>query len=85
MNIVTDTLAVGDGPFDMAYNPSNNNMYVTNSGDNSVSLITPSNVIEKTQVIGRINPEGLAYNPSNNNMYIANAGDDTVSILPTTS
>ncbi len=85
MNIVTDTLAVGDGPYGVAYNPSDNNMYVTNSGDNSVSLITPSNVVENTQIIGRVNPEGLAYNPSNNNMYIANSGDNTISVLPTIS
>ena len=65
----------------MRFNPRNGNIYVTNSDDNSVSIIDSNNNIEETQVVDRVNPEGIAYNPSNNNMYIANRGDNTVSVL----
>jgi len=36
---VIDTIPVGDQPIGIAYDPVNHRMYVTNSGDDTVSVI----------------------------------------------
>ena len=39
---VVDTINVGDGPFGIAYNSNNHDVYVTNINDNTVSVIDSS-------------------------------------------
>ena len=40
-NTVTATIPVGSTPFGVAFNPDNGDLYVTNPGSNTVSVIAP--------------------------------------------
>ena len=59
--------------FDLAYNPDNKFMYVTNKDKNSVSVINSSSneVIKNITGVGE-NPTYIAYNPDNKFMYVTN-------------
>ena len=50
-NTVIDTITVGKNPIEIAYDPENKRMYVTNLGDRTVSAIdtTTNTVVEKLQ------------------------------------
>jgi YVTN family beta-propeller protein len=66
---------------DIAFNPENGNMYVTNRGSGTVSIIDKStNEILETISVGGL-PTGIAFNPENGNMYVTNQGSGTVSII----
>ncbi len=49
---VITTLPVGDGPYGVAYNPDNGDMYVANAGTDEVSVIdgTTNSVIDTIEV-----------------------------------
>jgi YVTN family beta-propeller protein len=66
---------------DIVLNPENGNMYVTNHGSGTVSIIDGStNKILKTISVGEL-PSRIAFNPENGNMYVTNQGSGTVSII----
>jgi YVTN family beta-propeller protein len=66
---------------DIAFNPENGNMYVTNRGSGTVSIIDKStNEILETISVGGL-PSRIAFNPENGNMYVTNQGSGTVSII----
>ena len=72
---------MGSAPFGIAFNPNNGNMYVTNAGGNTVSVINPStNTFMSTIPVGSA-PFGIAFNPNNGNMYVTNAGGKTISVI----
>ena len=77
---VVANIPVGNGPQGVAYNPNNNNMYVTNTGSNTVSVINTSNAVIANVPVGT-SPQNVAYNPNNNNMYASNAVSNTVSVV----
>ena len=59
------------------------NAYITNSGDNTVSIIdTAINTVTATVQVGT-NPSGVALAPNGETVYIGNIGDNTVSIIDT--
>ena len=83
-NTVISTVDVGDGPSALAFNPSNNNIYVANAYSNNVSVIeSSSNTVISTVDVGE-RPSALAFNPSNNNIYVTNLVSDDVSVIETT-
>ncbi len=43
-----NTINVEGGPYGVAYNPFNNDMYVTNSDSNTVSVIAPSSSLSSS-------------------------------------
>jgi YVTN family beta-propeller protein len=64
------TTPVGDYPFGIEYNPSNDNIYVTNYFSSTVSVISGStNSVIDTILVGR-GPIWLEYVPSNNQIYV---------------
>jgi YVTN family beta-propeller protein len=74
-------IAVGDGPTGIAYNPTNNHIYVANAGSDSVSEIdTLSHTIIRNVPVGQ-EPILVEYNPVNGHIYVTNRGDDTVSVI----
>ncbi len=84
-NNVISTVDVGDRPSALAFNPSNNNIYVANTNSNDVSVIESStNTVVSTVDVGD-GPSALAFNPSNNNIYVTNPVSDDVSVIQTTS
>ncbi|VFJ12795.1 conserved protein of unknown function [Candidatus Nitrosocosmicus franklandus] len=60
-------------------------MYVSNAGNDTVSIIRSSdNMIISIINVGN-RPIGIAYNPDNQNMYVSNAGNDTLSVIDSTT
>ena len=74
------TIAVGTGPFGVAYSPSNDRIYVANQTSNNVSVINSTNTVVDTIAVGT-GPVGVAYSPSNDRIYVANYNSSNVSIL----
>src|SRR4030095_15449240 len=63
----------GRGPWGIAYNPVNNNMYVANSESSTVSVISgSSNSVVSSILVGR-HPISIAYIPPSNKLYVTNA------------
>ena len=82
-NTVVSTISVGTNPVNIAYNPQNHNIYVTNSNSNTVSVIDSStNTVVSTINVGN-GPSGIAYNPQNHNIYVTNSNSNTVSVIDT--
>ena len=74
-------IPVGSQPGGILRNPTNNNLYVTNSGSSTVSVINPTtNVVTGTIPTGST-PAGIAYNTNNNHIYVTNFGSNTVSLI----
>lgn len=66
----------------VANDPDNHDMYVTNQGDGTVSVIdTNTNTVDPTPITVGTGPLGIAYDSDNNRMYVANTVDNTVSIV----
>ncbi|MGD0478468.1 MAG: beta-propeller fold lactonase family protein, partial [Nitrososphaerales archaeon] len=76
---------VGDNPTGVAVNPTTNTVYVTNSGDGTVTVINGAdNSIITTIPVGSGNgsdPIDVAVNPTTNLVYVANSGDGTVTVI----
>ena len=63
-------------PRGVAYSPDNQRMYVTNFGDDTVSVInTTTNTVDSTIITVGIEPFDIAYSPDNQRMYVTNGGD----------
>ena len=76
----TATIPVGIGPFGIAYNPSNNNIYVANAASSTVSVISGStNSVIATPLVGRA-PFWLVYVP-NNQIYVTNGESNDVYVI----
>ncbi len=79
--IMVKNIAVGAAPVGIGINQITNRLYVTNSGDNSVSIIDgENNKILDSIDVGNI-PKGVAVNTITNHVYITNFGEDTVSVI----
>ncbi len=64
----------------VAYNSNINDIYVTNSNSNSVSVISPTNAVIATIPVGN-GLFGVAYDSNNNDMYETNFGSNSVSVI----
>ena len=74
-------IKVGDGPNNIAIGPKTNNIYVTNSISNSVSIIDGHNQSNITVVRVGNEPHGIAINPITKRVYVANRNDGSVSVI----
>ena len=94
-NTVVTTVPVGANPTGVAVGPPNVTcstsgidpvcVYVTNFGDNTVSVIdTDSNLVVATVAVGA-SPEGVAVSPDGSHVYVANHVDSTVSVIDAVS
>src|SRR6267143_1580906 len=73
------------GPFWLAFNPTNNEMYVTNynfpsPSDTVVAINGTTNTVAATISVGQ-NPIRLAYDPSNGCIYAADYSSDRISVI----
>ena len=78
---VTATVSVGSNPDGVAYDSSNNYIYVANCGSNTVSVINGANNSVVATVSVGSSPEGVAYDSSNNYIYVVNLNSGTVSVI----
>src|SRR5215216_2840223 len=68
---VIAVIPVGEFPQALAFNPSNNYIYVANRDSGTVSVIdSTNNTLLKNVVVGT-EPIALEFNPSNNYIYVA--------------
>jgi YVTN family beta-propeller protein len=75
------TLPAGEIPCAIAVNFQANQLYVTNYGDNSVSVIDASSGRKTATVpVGR-HPKAIAFDASRNLVYVANTSDGTVTVI----
>ena len=75
------SIPVGDGPWNVAYNPANKKIYVINNLASTVSIIgSYSNKVLDTVKVGK-GPWDIIYNPANKYMYVANPESGTISVI----
>ncbi|MFZ9106223.1 MAG: beta-propeller fold lactonase family protein, partial [Pontimonas sp.] len=79
------TVSVGSSPAEVALSADGAIAYVSNSGDNRVSVVDTSTLAVVTTFPTRDAPLGIALSPSGDVVYVANSGDDSVSVISLTS
>jgi YVTN family beta-propeller protein len=88
VNTVTEeftSIGVGPLPFGVAVLPDGSRVYVTNQGDNSVSVISVAEgKTLATITVGRF-PLGIAVAPDGKRVYVANSRDVTLSVIDTST
>jgi YVTN family beta-propeller protein len=69
-------------PAGIAYNSDNGNLYVTNRGSDTISVIngTTNELVDEIS-LNAIAPSGIVYNAANNYIYVTNMGSNTVSVI----
>jgi len=77
---VIETIPVGDGPRELAYNLDNGYMYVVNIDSDTISVIDENNEVVESITVGD-NPQFIAHNGENGIMYVTNFSSDTVSVI----
>jgi YVTN family beta-propeller protein len=71
------------GAYGIAISPDGSEIYVTNRGTNSVSVINSnSDTVTTTVPVGN-DPHGVAVSPDGAKVYVANYGSNTVSVIDT--
>lgn len=76
---VVAAVKVGEKPNGLAVTPDGSEVYVANSGSNTVSVISsPSNSVVGTIAVGTT-PAFVAITPNGSTAFVSNNGDDTVS------
>ncbi len=79
------TIAVGADPTGVAVDPGTHLIYVTNQGDNTVSVIDDSTGrMTATISVGR-NPTAVAVDPKLRRVFVANHGAGSVSVIDATT
>ena len=78
---VSGTITVGTGPNGVAYDSGKGEVFVTNSGAGTVSVISDrTNNVIATVPLGE-NPGGIAYDSGKGKIFVTNAEGNTVSVI----
>lgn len=83
--IVVGTIAVGTGPFGVAYDNATGEVFVTNSLSHNVSVIVGSSLRLAATIPVGSGPMGVAFDPVTRDVYVANNGSNNVSIISDTT
>lgn len=84
-NPVIATIPVGNRPVALAYDSTNNTIYVGNAGSSNISVINGSrDVVTATIPVSGI-PSGMAFDPLNGLVYVTNEGGDNVTVINSTT
>jgi YVTN family beta-propeller protein len=78
---VVALVKVGDIPYGAAYDPAKGEVFVVNSGDNTVSVISDTNDTVVTTVQVGSQPVGAAYDSAKGEVFVVDSGDDSVSVI----
>ncbi len=80
-NGAVSSVGFGSSPWGVAYDPANNNIYVTDSSNNNLYVLnTTTNSVVLTIPVG-ITPTQVFYNPWNQDIYTLNRGPDSFSVI----
>jgi YVTN family beta-propeller protein len=77
------SINVGTYPEGIAWDPSDQELYVADSGSNAVSVISGSAVVATIPV--GTSPFGVAYDPYTNEVYVSNENSGNVSVIDGTT
>jgi YVTN family beta-propeller protein len=77
---VVASIQVGTRPIAIAHNPVNNQVYVANLVDNTVSVIDSETNSLVAALVTETGPIGLGVNPENGQMYICNSVSNSIVI-----
>jgi YVTN family beta-propeller protein len=81
----TSPITVGTSPIGIAYDSVKGELFVANSGYNTVSIISDnSNSVTKTVTVGT-SPTGIAYDSGKGEIFVTNHGSNSVSVISDTS
>jgi YVTN family beta-propeller protein len=76
-----ETIPVGDYPWGLVYNSTNNKVYCANDFSYDVTVINgATNSVITTIPVGD-GPDAFAWNPIQNRTYVANYWSNTVSVI----
>lgn len=75
------TIDVGSEPWALAYNPSDNRIYVANSGSNTISVVNALNYSLITTISVGNHPRSLAWSGWVDKLYCANYDGDNVNMI----
>ena len=76
-------ITVGKSPTAIGIDPVHGKVYVANSGDNTVSVISSLNSSKIGSIKVGSNPHAIGVDSDNRKVYVANSGDNTVSVIST--
>ena len=78
---IPPTISVGSSPEYVAYDSGMGEIFVTNEGDNTVSVISDgNNSVVATIAVGEY-PTGVVYDPAKGEIFVSNGGANTVSVI----
>ena len=80
-NTVTATIPVGSDPQGVAVSPETGDVYVTNFGDGTVSVINPATNTVTATIPDSTNVFGVAVSPETGDVYVTNFTTTTVSVI----
>ncbi len=82
LNHEVDYGYAGDGPNQIAFNPTNQRVYVTNRNSNNVTILDASTLVAPMAPVsvGKL-PWGIATDPLTKEVYVANFGSGRLSVL----
>ena len=78
---VNVTVGVGLDPFGVAFDNATGDVFVTNSGSNSVSVLSGVEPNPITNISVGSDPLGIAFLSSNGDLYVANQGSNNVTVI----
>ncbi|MGC8993144.1 MAG: YncE family protein, partial [Thermoplasmata archaeon] len=80
-NQIIGNITVGYMPDGIAYDPTNNNIYVANLISNNITVISgyTNKVIDNISSI--YSPAGIAYDTANDNIYLTNFASNNVTVI----
>ncbi|MFV8321046.1 beta-propeller fold lactonase family protein [Mycobacterium sp. 23] len=79
--VIPPTVQVDNGPYAVAVDPGTRTVYVTNTKDNTVSVIDgKTRTVTATVFVGDY-PTSVAVDPNTRTVYVANLHDGTVSVI----
>lgn len=81
-NSVTNTIMIGQKPYEGHLTSDGSKLYVPNSQSNTVSVIN-TNTLAVTSIAVGNSPKALAISPDDHRVYVTNYDDGTVSVIDT--
>ncbi len=87
ITVVPSRIATGQGPTGLALTADGRDLWVANSGDNTISLIKGRRRPKEVDRFpsGGIEPVRVSFHPGNNQAWVSNRGSRTVTVLDATS
>jgi YVTN family beta-propeller protein len=79
--VLEESVGVGQAPRGVAINGDYHRLYVTNHGDDTLSVINAATYNPHPSVDVGDGPSGVAYDPTNRMIYVANGIGNTVTVL----